>query len=63
MSEDYTINAAKTVAVATNVSLNYDMTKCPRGVKLQLLGEGGVLAYSDYHGDKFWKAWCPLPKR
>lgn len=37
---------------------------CPRGVKLQLLGEGGVAVYSQYNGkDTFWQGWAPLPTR
>ena len=40
------------------------MSSCPRGVKVQLLGEGGVAAYGNWNGhDSFWKAWAPLPKR
>lgn len=34
----------------------------PRGVKLQLLGAGGVAIYAIYDGDTFWKKWAPLPK-
>lgn len=35
----------------------------PRGVKLQLLGAGGVAIYGSYDGkDAFWKKWAPLPK-
>lgn len=57
------LNADQTVAVATDVFWNEDMTTCPRGAKVQLLGAGGVAVYGDYHGDPFWQAWCPLPKR
>lgn len=40
------------------------MDSCPRGVKVQLLGLGGVAHYGIYDGsDKFWTAWAPLPKR
>ena len=40
------------------------METCPRGVKVQLLGAGGVALYSQYNGtDKFWRGWAPLPKR
>lgn len=39
------------------------MDTCPLGVKVQLLGEGGVPCYGPYDGkDKFWKFWAPLPK-
>lgn len=57
------LNADQTVAVATDVFWNEDMTTCPRGAKVQLLGAGGVAVYGDYHGDTFWQAWAPLPKR
>ena len=57
------LNADQTVAVATDVFWNEDMTACPRGTKCQLLGEGGVAVYGTYHGDPFWVGWCPLPKR
>ena len=40
------------------------METCPRGVKLQLLGAGGVAIYSSYDGkDTFWQGWAPLPTR
>lgn len=57
------LNADQTVAVATDVFWNEDMSTCPRGAKVQLLGAGGVAVYGDYHGDPFWVGWCPLPKR
>ena len=39
------------------------MHNCPRSVKVQLLGEGGVAVYGMYDGqDNFWKFWAPLPK-
>lgn len=60
---NHKLNADQTVAVATDVFWNEDMAACPRGCKLQLLGAGGVAVYGDYHGDPFWQAWAPLPKR
>lgn len=57
------LNADQTVAVATDVFWNEDMTTAPRGTKCQLLGAGGVATYGVYNGDPFWQAWCPLPKR
>ena len=57
------LNADQTVAVATDVFWNEDMSACPRGVKCQLLGAGGVAYYHTYNGDPFWQAWAPLPKR
>jgi len=39
------------------------LATCPRSVKVQLLGEGGVAVYGMYDGqDNFWKFWAPLPK-
>lgn len=39
------------------------METCPRGVKVQLLGAGGVALYGQYNGkDTFYKYWAPLPK-
>lgn len=35
---------------------------CPRSVKVQLLGGGGVAIYSSYHGGSFFTHWAPLPK-
>ena len=36
---------------------------CPRGVKVQLRGQGGVATYGHYDGkDPFWTDWAPLPK-
>ena len=57
------LNADQTVAVSTDVYWNEDMGQAPRGVKLQLLGAGGVAYYDTYNGDPFWIGWCPLPKR
>ena len=57
------LNTDQTVAVSTDVYWNEDMNQAPRGVKLQLLGAGGVAVYCEYHGDPFWQAWAPLPKR
>ena len=64
MSESaHKLNADQTVAVSTDVYWNEDMTACPRGSKVQLLGSSGVAHYGNYHGDKFWVGWSPLPKR
>ncbi len=57
----HTLNKDNTVAVATDthwLSINI----APRGVKVQLLGKGGVATYGTYYGDPFWTHWCPLPK-
>ena len=40
------------------------MSTAPRGVKLQLLNEGGVAVYSTYNGsDTTWRGWAPLPSK
>lgn len=53
-----------TVAVDHGYYWNRDMGNCPRGVKVQLLGAGGVAVYSGYNGkDPFWVGWAPLPKQ
>ena len=57
----HTLNAAKTVAVATDVYWQ-PIDTAPRGVKVQLLGKGNVATYGTYYGDPFWTHWCPLPK-
>ena len=59
----YTLNTAKTVAVSTDAYWIPIDENTPRGVKLQLLGDGGVAIYSAYFGDPFWTHWCPLPKK
>lgn len=61
---DHKLNADQSVAVATDVFFNEDMTTCPCGVKVQLLGAGGVASYGIYNGrDPFWVGWAPVPKR
>jgi hypothetical protein len=57
----HTLNSAATVAVDPNYYWQPIQT-APRGVKVQLLGAGGVAIYSTYHGDKFFTHWAPLPK-
>jgi hypothetical protein len=40
------------------------MSTCPRGVKVQLLGAGGVATYGQWNGkDSFWQGWAPVPKK
>jgi hypothetical protein len=61
--EGHTINRDKTVAVSTTQYWE-DMDTCPRGVKVQLLGYGGVALYGTYDGkNKFFTNWAPLPKK
>ena len=57
------LNSNKTVAVSTEVYWIEDMTSCPRGVKVQLLGAGGVAQYGTYDGkNPFWKKWQSVPR-
>jgi len=58
----FNLNSEKTVAVATDTFWIPTGSDTPRGVKLQLLGEGGVACYGVYCGEKFWTYWCPVPK-
>lgn len=57
------LNSTGTVVVSDEVYWNEDMSTCPRGVKAQLLGAGGVAYYHVYNGDPFWVGWAPIPKR
>jgi len=59
----HTINATQTAAVATDYYWIPIDENTPRGVKLQLLGKGGVAHYGTYHEAQFWTHWAPLPKR
>lgn len=59
----HTLNSDKTVAVAVDTYWIPVDKDTPRGVKLQLLGAGGVAVYANYNGGTFFTHWCPLPKR
>lgn len=60
----FKLNKSRDVAVAQDYYWNDNMQECPRGVKVQLLGTGGVATYGQYDGkSEFWVAWAPLPKR
>ena len=59
----HTINASQTAAVATDYYWIPIDENTPRGVKIQLLGKGGVAHYGTYHEAQFWTHWAPLPKR
>ena len=55
------LNRDRTVAVDRTYYWQ-PMDTCPRGVKVQLLGRGGVAVYGAYTGkDDFWTHWAPLP--
>ena len=58
----YTLNSARTVAVS-GTQYWEPMETCPRGVKVQLLGQGGVATYAAFDGRSlFWTGWAPLPR-
>lgn len=59
----HTINTRDAVAVAQGYYWQ-PMATCPTGVKVQLLGRGGVAVYAHWDGkEQFWTGWAPLPKR
>ena len=60
---NFRVNKDRAVAVATDYFWQH-MDSCPRGVKIQLLGIGGVASYGVWDGkNRFWSAWAPLPKK
>jgi hypothetical protein len=60
----HTLNTVDKVAVAKYVYWQRIDHETPRGVKLQLLGKGGVATYGMLQGrDFFWTHWAPLPRR
>lgn len=56
------VNSDRTAAVDQEYFWIKDFTDCPRGVKLQLMGQGGVAVYGHWNGDPWWTHWAPLPK-
>lgn len=59
---DWKMSKDATVAVCTGMYWQ-PMCDCPQGVKVQLLGQGGVAVYGTFkRGDGFWHGWAPLPK-
>ena len=59
----HTINSTSTVAVAVDYYW-LPIDTCPNGVKVQLLGKGGVAVYGTWNGkDPFYTHWAPVPKR
>ena len=59
----YKLSKDGSVAVATDYYWQPIDADTPRGVKLQLLGQGGVAVYGMWDGkNKFWSHWAPLPK-
>lgn len=57
------LNSDKTVAVSDKDEWHH-LDTCPRGVKVLLLGQGGVACIGRYDGkDTFWLGWFPIPKK
>lgn len=57
------INSSKTVAVDREYYWQ-PIETCPGGVKVQLLGAGGVAVYGQYIAkDPWWTHWAPLPAK
>lgn len=58
-----TLNKDQTVAIDRDYYWQ-PICSCPIGVKVQLLGAGGVATYGHYvRGDGFWHGWAPLPTK
>jgi len=60
-----TVNENATKGVAVDQTYYWQpMATCPRGMKVQLLGAGGVAMYGAYNGrDTFYTGWAPLPNK
>lgn len=63
MTNEFKLNTSKTVAVSTEYRTSKDMSKCPRNVKVYLIGQGGVGVLAEYRGEPFWIEWAALPAR
>lgn len=59
----FKVNADQSAAVSTDSYWNYDMSKCPRGPKVQLLVKDGNAVYGHYSGQDYFEAWGPMLKR
>jgi hypothetical protein len=63
------LKALDHVRINTNdrVAVDHDylwrpIETCPLGVKVQLLGKGGVAVYGQKDKSDWWTHWAPLPK-
>jgi hypothetical protein len=64
MESEYTINTDKTAAVSTVTVWNYEMKKCPKGVKVLILSRFGCARLDVVGKDtQDAEAWAALPKR
>lgn len=61
---NYKLNKDRSVAVDPDYYWQPINEQTPRGVKLQLLGKGGVATYGQWNGkDSFYTHWAPLPRK
>ena len=60
-----TVSENTTKGVAVDQTYYWQpMDTCPRGMKVQLLGLGGVALYGSYNGrELFYVGWAPLPNK
>ena len=63
VTSPYRLNRDATAAVSTDTYWEHDMTTCPRGVKVLMLGSSGVALLGQYNGDKFFVGWHALPRK
>ena len=59
----YTLTTDHTAAVSNDYHWLPITSDTPRGVKLLLLGAGGVAHMGQFDADPFWVGWFPLPRR
>jgi hypothetical protein len=63
MTGNFELSKDQSVAVATDYFWKRIDDDTPHGVKLQLLGIGGVAAYGQWDGkNRFWTHYAPLPR-
>ena len=61
--KDWKLTNDRAACVSTIYKWNHDMTECPTGCQVLLLGIGNTATVSQYNPkDWYWKGWFPLPK-
>lgn len=62
MEQQFHLNGDRSVAVGEHEF--YQMSSCPRGVKVLLLGPGDVATLGTFDGrDQQWQGWFPVPRK
>jgi len=65
--QQYKLDSTKAAVVASEFYWIPIDSDTPRGVKILLLGRGGVASLGHYHHkpgeSEFWEFWAPLPKK